>query len=252
LRFDGVIRGDGDEGDYKITSRENGATIIFKVDRKNNSGWNWNMNLTTKIELTLPDNTTLRIENTSGDLKIVDYTAENLNVRTTSGDMNLRNVKSICRLKSTSGDLEARDLIGSVSMVSTSGDQEYRSINGNLDAEATSGDMELMKIMGAVQLSATSGDIDIDGLTGSLRVKTTSGEIDGDYITLNNDAYFKSTSGDIHITLKNELDELSFDLRATSGDLRVGGIRGEDNLSFRKGPIMIEGVSTSGDQTYDH
>jgi len=250
--FDGLIKGDGDSGDYIIAAIQSGSTVVFKVERKTGKNWKWNSLDVSRLNLKIPDNVALKIENTSGDVSVEDYTGEMLEVRATSGDIDMKRVKADCEIRTTSGDFQARGITGDISMVSTSGDQEYLDVQGSVEAGATSGDIEIDKVDGDLRLSATSGDIDLDGVTGSIRANTTSGEIEGDYITLTDDSRFKTTSGGIYITLENDLDQLSFDLRATSGNLKVGGIRADDSLVLEKGDIRIEGISTSGDQVYRH
>lgn len=250
--FDGIIKGDGKEGDYLIASIRNGSTVIFKVESKSTKKWGWNDINFSKLTLQIPDNVTLKIENTSGDITIDDYAGDDLDVKATSGDISLKRINADVSIRTTSGDVVVRGIEGEIRTVSTSGDQEYFGIDGELQAEATSGDIDVNKVVGDIMLGATSGDLELDGIKGAIKARTTSGEIEGDYITLAGNSSFRTTSGEIYMILENELDELSFDLRASSGDLRVGGIRSEDHLVLKKGNIMIQGVSTSGDQTYKH
>jgi len=65
---------------------------------------------------------------------------------------------------------------------------------------------------------------------------------------------FKTSSGDIHINFLNEMKELSFDLKSSSGDLLVekNNIKNSSDKSLvvGQGPILVRGVSSFGDQSY--
>ena len=249
LVFDGIIKGNGQSGDYLIASIQTGTTVVFKVERKKERNRGWSNIELGKLSLTLPEHIELKITNTSGDVIVSDFTGE-LEASTTSGDMVLKNINSDCWLKTTSGDLRARNITGDVKMRSTSGSQEYFEVQGNLEAQATSGNIECDKIKGNVKAFATSGGLDFDGVEGAMEAGTTSGNITGDYVRITGDSRFKSTSGDIYFVFENEIESLGFDLRATSGDLRVGGSRSGDRIYMDRGQYMVAGESTSGDQVY--
>lgn len=248
--FDGLIEGKGDEGDYVIASIRNGNTVVFKVERKKERDWGWNEIDVARLNLKIPVGTVVKIENTSGDVSVSVYDAEVLTVSATSGDVLLRDIKSDAKVKSTSGDIDVRGLQGNLSMRSTSGDQELVDLVGNLRTESTSGDIKVSRLIGSLDVSATSGDIELNEIEGSVSASTTSGNTEGERVFLTGDSRFKSTSGDIEISLKNDLEEIGFDLRATSGDLEVGSIDGDDRLVLRRGKLQLTGISTSGDQSY--
>lgn len=250
--FDGRIEGDGDPGDYVIASIRSGSTVVFKVERKKGQNWGWSDISLARLELSLPVGTTLKVDNTSGDVEVSDYESASLLVTATSGDIILRGIKANTRLKTTSGDVDVNTAQGDISVRSTSGDQELNDVSGNLNSEATSGDIEVRKFSGSLELSATSGDIDLRELEGLVSAATTSGDIKGDYIQLTGDSRFKSTSGDIIMDLENDLEDVGFDLRATSGDLEVGHRDAEDRLVIKRGNVLVTGISTSGDQRYDN
>lgn len=250
LVFDGIIKGDGDEGDYIIAMVKSGDDLLFKVERKRDRNWGWNDIDLARLDLELPSGVELVIDNSSGDIKVTGYEGSFLDVSSTSGDMALKEIKAEVGARSTSGDVVMRNVVGDVSMRSTSGDQNYFEIKGNLRTVATSGDIEVVRLTGDLNVETTSGDTELDDLVGAISARSTSGNIEGEYITISGDCRFKSTSGNIYMELRNDLEDIGFDLRATSGDLEAGRIDGEDRLVIRRGKYEISGVSTSGDQTY--
>ena len=248
LIFDGLIKGDGDEGDYVIAVIQSGSEIVFKVERKKDRNWGWNDMDIAKLDLQLPAGVELSIENTSGDILIDEYSSSYLDVSATSGDITLKQINANIQARTTSGDVLLRDVTGNIAMRSTSGNQEFFGITGDVKTVATSGDIEIDRMVGDLDMSTTSGDMDVDSLEGMIQATATSGDIEGNYVLLTGDSRFKSTSGNIYVELENDLEKVGFDLRATSGDLEVGRIDGDDHLVIRRGDISITGISTSGDQ----
>ncbi|MEL7220193.1 MAG: DUF4097 family beta strand repeat-containing protein, partial [Bacteroidota bacterium] len=70
----------------------------------------------------------------------------------------------------------------------------------------------------------------------------------GSEMKLTEDCFFEASSGDISISILNDIDEMSFDLRSSSGDLKVGNNRkAEDRLTLKRGGILVTARTTSGD-----
>jgi DUF4097 and DUF4098 domain-containing protein YvlB len=246
-----VIRGKGDKGDYEFDTEISGSTLVVKVLRKERSSWRgYNIN-ESKIELTVLNGVKLDIENSSGDVFVKDVDLEDSEIETTSGDISIKRIKANLEVESSSGDISINDLVGDLEMQSTSGDQRIYTAEGNIDTRSSSGDITLSGFSGDIEISATSGDVELRGGIGTLNIETSSGNIEGSDVELNGDAYLKATSGDIEIDFVNDIDDLSFDLTATSGDLDVGNKAGEKKLYINRGGFRIVGVTSSGDQEYE-
>ena len=250
VTFDGVIEGKGDKDDYLIASIKSGKSVVFKVERKVQNGWNWDNITKATFEITIPDGTYLKLDNTSGDVQVRGLTAREYKIETTSGDITIDELKGKLEGMSTSGDVRITGVSGNINFKTTSGDQKFGDIIGNLDTRSTSGDITARAVSGSVFIRSTSGDLEFAQVDGALSLESTSGDIQGTRVRLTADSEARSTSGDIYIEFANDLDEIGFDLRASSGDLKVGSIRAEDELLLRRGKFLFRGVSSSGDQTY--
>lgn len=249
-RVDGIITGDGDPEDFEFVKKLDGGALTIKVISNGSRNWSWNSDRTSRIDVKLPENVVLQVVNTSGDVVVEDFKAKSLDIRVTSGDVDLSSIVANLKHVSTSGDLVVEELSGAVTAQSTSGDQSFSHIVGNISTGATSGDLDFNDVDGDITAQATSGDIEIDGSEGAISVRTTSGDISGDDVTIVGDCRFKATSGDVEVALENDLSELSFDLTASSGSLRVGGDRESKRLIKKGGNYEVKGVTTSGSQYF--
>jgi DUF4097 and DUF4098 domain-containing protein YvlB len=226
--------------------------LDIEVDRKG-SGWGgWNKMSKALLELTVPDDVDVMIDNSSGDVTISGIRTDRIRVETSSGDIDIENLTSKLYVSSSSGDIGIEKLQGDVNSESTSGDQELYFVEGNVNFDATSGDVELKSIVGDISGETTSGSIEIYRSEGSLDLKCTSGDIEADEIIFTSDSRFRTSSGDIEVSLNNEMRDLSFDLEASSGSLSVDGRKADKSLYIKEGDIWITGVSSSGSQRYSN
>lgn len=251
--FKGVIYGNGEEGDYDFKTDIVGSTLVIKVVSANSGRfkWDWNNVKESRIDLTIPYGVNIKVDNSSGDIKARGLRSSEATFKSSSGDIKLANVVGNLTIETSSGDIQIDGLIGDSRLASTSGEHELTNLKGNIKTKASSGDITISGFDGEIVARATSGDIKIRGGKGTLEVETTSGNIDGNEITLTGHASFDATSGNIAIDFTNHLDEMSFDLRATSGDLNVGQRSADKKLIVEGGGYRVTGVSSSGDQDYN-
>lgn len=249
--FKGEITGSGEEGDYSFETEIVGKTLVIRVDRKTNRSWR-NYRITeSRMDITITDGVKLDIDNSSGDVFVANLRASESKIEATSGDITLKSIVANLNVETSSGDISIDGLIGDSEIESTSGDQEIFNSKGNIETRASSGDITISGFKGKIEVQATSGDIEIRKGVGAIKARTTSGEIDGYGIELTANAYFDATSGNVEIDFVNDLEDLSFDLTATSGDLEVGNRSGEKRLVIDRGGIKVTGTTSSGDQEYE-
>ncbi len=249
--FKGKITGSGDEGDYRFETDIVGKTLVIRVERQRDRSWK-NYRITeSRIDLTIVDGVKLDIDNSSGDVNVANLRASTSKIEASSGDITLRSIIANLEVETSSGDIDIDGLTGDSEIESTSGDQDIYNSKGDIETRASSGDITISGFKGEIEVQATSGDVEIRKGVGSIRARTSSGNIDGYGIELNDNCYFDATSGDIEIDFINDLNDLSFDLTATSGDLEVGNRSGEKRMVIDRGGIKISGTTSSGSQEYE-
>ncbi len=242
--FNGVIEGSGDEDDYEITSDLRGSDLYISVDKSSRS---WDRISRAELKLTIPSGVEVSVDNSSGDIIVNDLDGRNFEFETSSGDIEISGAKGELEIESTSGDIEVENVVGPIYSESTSGSQEFNDIEGNLEARSTSGEIEIENLDGDVVAKSTSGDVDVVRIKGRINLKTTSGDIEGYDIEITDDAELRASSGDIKLEVTNNMEELSFDLQTSSGDLRAGGRSGDKSLYIKRGGYWVVGVTSSGD-----
>ncbi len=170
-------------------------------------------------------------------------------VRSSSGDVLVRNTGSEVEASTMSGDLTVEDASGRVEAGSISGDVTLRRVKGRVDATTVSGSVELDEVEGDVKGESTSGDVMVDRARGrDVELSTTTGDVsytgaieaDGRY-------EFHSHSGTIAVTIPSA-SNARFAIETFNGEIEsdfpVTLLPGERSLNRR--PRRFEFAVGSG------
>ncbi|GEM_PF-4150293 len=251
LDFDGLIRA-SKELDYEIRYEQSGSHVRVWVVSPRNNSWNWGWNdMEARLDFKVPSNVMVRVDNSSGDVSISGISASNHKIEASSGDIELIRVKGDVIARASSGDIKIDGIDGDLEVETSSGDQRVYDIGGNVRFDASSGDVRFQDIAGNLRGRTSSGEIDMVDVQGVFDVSASSGDIEGRNLVVKGGSSFVATSGDITIYADQDLDQLSFEARSSSGDITIGRERGEDRMVIRNpGGEDVYLKSTSGDITF--
>jgi hypothetical protein len=120
-------------------------------------------------------------------------------VRSASGDVELRGTLGAVRARTASGDVDAEH-VGRLEANTASGNARVAAASGDASFNTASGDVSVGRVEGRLTASLASGDLRAEWTGGSVDVGTASGDVsiarcDGDEIVV------KTVSGDIHLGL---------------------------------------------------
>ena len=207
----------GIEGEKLKADLKNGE---LNISKENNVLCFFCFDLNKKVIVNLPNEydkkITLKTSSGNVDLKNVNTKKSNIEMQTTSGDINVINANNAI-LKSTSGDIKIDEC--SIGYIST-----------------TSGKIDIGQINEA-NLESTSGDIKVENIKEKCNIKATSGKIKVNDSTINQNSGITSVSGDITIVNK---DDIYYDTETVSGDVKI------EKNNNRKSDIELKLKTTSG------
>lgn len=169
---------------------------------------------------------------TSGDIDVQGVALADLNVTSTSGDINIdladeEEGLSRAEIRTTSGDIEAACFAESATIASTSGDVEVSGRVNELMVSTISGDIDVRADVKNVNFKAISGDVDL--YFESVEVREVSGS---------------TISGDIDIDLPAGIGAIAINTQTRSGDVTTR------HHCDGVGPVVSGNVSSmSGDIT---
>lgn len=125
----------------------------------------------------VPEETEIDLKTTSADIDI-ERIKNNIDLSTTSGDIRVEDVSGDIFISSTSGDVSLWDIFGCIKIRGTSSDIELNDIEGDLKLDCTSGDVEIKNLKGDVEVSLTSGDLTLQRIDGDIDATSSSGDIE--------------------------------------------------------------------------
>jgi DUF4097 and DUF4098 domain-containing protein YvlB len=182
----------------------------------------------------------------SGDIVITGWTRDQVHVRATSDDDNIRFDATSSRLTletggghrggdtrfelsvpygvrvlatSRSGDVSVRGTRGQVEVHSQNGDITIEDVSARLDVNTLSGDIDATNVNGDVEIASVNGGVKLLDVRGNVDVSTVSGEVSLRGIS-SKLVRARTTSGDV--TYDGIVDPSGrYELSAHSGDLRL-------------------------------
>jgi hypothetical protein len=203
-----------------------------------------------RLYFEVPENIDLDIRTSSGEIVIRNMESMSLVTASSSGNIGVSRIKSAVEVKSSSGNINLGMINGSVRAESSSGRMDLTNIIGDISASASSGDVRLSAVEGDIEVSSSSGRIVLNSTNGTVFAHASSGNVVGEDVWITGHSTYKTSSGKIDMDFDNPLNELSFRLTSSSGRLEVGDLKGERNLAAGEGTILITGESSSGGQAY--
>ena len=246
LIFEGEIKASSDK-EYSIEYDRDGDELKVWIESPRNNWGNTNGSLRFKV----PSSTQVVVDNSSGSVAASGLKSMFIKLEASSGSIKARDMEGDMYLETSSGSSELEGLVGDLEIKSSSGSQSIESVVGNIAGRSSSGRIRFRNIKGDIVAETSSGGISLDDVVGGLELESTSGSLNGDRIKISNNSYFKSSSGSIRMELINDLETLNFDLKASSGSLRVGSKSADDRYIDKQGDgLKITGISSSGSQSY--
>lgn len=245
-----------------------GALTIKTVSGRIISNMDWNLQ-------------TLNAASTSGSISLKNLSADNVNLKTTSGRIQTGDINADVEISSTSGQVQMNNIVGNSNVMTTSARIQVESIQGNSFLKSTSGSIVAGKLLGAKQeittnsglisldeiraeiariksisgaisverafgkLSAnsTSGKITIAKAGGNANLSTVSGAIQANYGFVDGDIFIKTTSGKVSLSIPDNLSYY-FNASTNSGSVRTAFSDGNIN-TFKSVSRQVGSVPTS-------
>lgn len=179
------------------------------------------------MDLYLPEQTLvdLNIATTSGDIDVSSLSARSIRLSSTSGDIlcTAQAGEELC-VETISGNIELSNSgTGTVSIRSTSGEIDLCGMQpATLSASSTSGDIELedLTVAGKLDVSTSSGCVGFSGIDApAAGISTASGDVEGTVLTTKH--FITSTiSGDVLVE-DTALSDQVWEVSTASGSIEI-------------------------------
>ncbi len=148
----------------------------------------------------------VKLLTTSGDMEVQDVVLAELNATSTSGDIHV--------------DLNGEQLLQRMNLRTTSGDIDVSAYAQEMTVGSTSGDVEVAGNISVLALNTISGDIDVRADVRSITFKAISGDVDMAFDSNGiREVHGSTISGDIDIDLPNGIGTIAINTQTRSGDV---------------------------------
>lgn len=204
-------------GEFDITVAVEGG-VLKAIARHKERNINWNRTLSISFKLVVPQSvsSTLRTSGGNIDIRNVSGTQDfrtsggNISVaalsgkitgRTSGGNVNITNSKDNIDLETSGGNMDADHCDGTIRLATSGGNVHLRSIKGDVRATTSGGQVSGGDITGELQARTSGGNVDFDNLAGSLAASTSGGNIRINLTETGKYINLNNSGGDISVTL---------------------------------------------------
>ncbi len=148
---------------------ETKSTIVFKAITKKKLFMMNNSNIAVDVDIIVPINMNVEIDDSSGSMKIVDING-NLEVDDGSGSTLINNIGGNLAIDDGSGNLTIDTIDGDVAIDDGSGTQTLSNITGSVIIDDGSGKINITNVSGNVTIDDGSGSINVEQLAGNFKL----------------------------------------------------------------------------------
>jgi len=169
----------------------------------------------------------------SGYFKLIDAKANRINAKSHQGSQRWINVRA---------ELEASGHQSTIRVIGGKGKIKLKSHQGTLRVYDYVGEVYAHNYSGAIRLKNVHGKMDL---------QANSGSIIGEGVLFISQSRLQSSSGYIKMKLKNKLNKLDYDLRSSSGSVKIGEDRyGKKYIQRNGNKTLVRATSTSGNMFF--
>jgi len=158
-----IVRGSQDQlDDMKLEAVQKSNEITATMRREKHHWFSWgNWSSNAKVEVTVPREFAV-------------------NVRTSGGNVAVRDTAGAASLRSSGGDVSARNLAGNIELRTSGGSILAETVRGDVDADTSGGDIRLLQIDGVLRANTSGGSVrcSLKGTNRGITATTSGGDIE--------------------------------------------------------------------------
>lgn len=251
-----------EEPEYSL----DGGKLYFDDSDSFPDSYSINFNLDNTIKVYLPEAsalTKLSIENSSGDVTLTNFVAEDMAIMVSYGDLTLKNAAAAkADITLSSGRSKINDFqTGELDFTNSYGNAEFTDINtgdailpadvtyDNVDITMSSGDVKITRVnTGSLEINNSYGDITCGDITADdLHTELSSGDLAVISSNFKN-VDISNSYGNVTLKLNGPADDYSLDLDTAYGDIKVDDKSYDEHLVLDNGgTCKITAKLSSGD-----
>ena len=227
-----------------------------------------NFNSDGDLTLTIPENTTLKVNHDYGNMEVSNLITTMCDLNADASNVKISNITAPLNVHVDYGNVQLDKTVGNLNLnlgscnvmcANQNGDVKVKSnncnlsmgaVNGNITGDVESGTNSFLDITGNIKFNAGYSNIKMTNVKGDLSMNASSGNIIGEKIEVVSTADFNTEYGNVDIDFVNDVSKMSFELKTTYGNIKlndgVNSRNAQSDLIIERGGIKISSVTNSG------
>lgn len=142
---------------------------------------------------------------------------------TSTGKIHVAEVAGNVDAKTATGDIQIRQVNGFVKAVTSTGKINADVVSGDVDAKTATGDIQIRQVNGFVKAVTSYGKIDITGVGGLSGARTDTGKISVEVPAIRDNLEIRSSNGSITVFLSRDI-AAQLEASTSSGQITYGDL----------------------------
>jgi DUF4097 and DUF4098 domain-containing protein YvlB len=218
--------------EYELIISVNGDKLTATARSKERNNMNWRRGLSIGFKIYVPQAVSTSLRTSGGNINMKDLSGTedfstsggNLDIdnlsgkvrgRTSGGNVSITGSKDDIDITTSGGNMDAEHCEGTIHLATSGGNINLRALKGTVNATTSGGHVEGESITGELRTGTSGGNIDLRDLSCSVRASTSGGNI---YVTV------KETGK--YVDLSNSSGSINLEMPQGQGlDLKIYGER---------------------------
>ena len=175
------------------------------------------VSLSIDYTMQVPEGMHLNLRTSDGSVDVRDI-GGHLQARTSDGDIVAIDTAGV-ELRTSDGEIEVESVEGDVSATTSDGTITIATVTGNAYARSSDGDITCDNVRGSVEIQLSDGDATIRGVHNGVTARTSDGELD--IAEVNGPVELKTSDGDILLALADSAETDRITCTTSDGNIRV-------------------------------
>jgi hypothetical protein len=248
---------------YDLTVELQGSKLVAIAKSKKNFNWN-NHGVSVSFRIFTPVEVSSHVRTSGGNLALKNLTgsedfrtsggnidAEHLAGtivgRTSGGNVSISDSRNDIDLQTSGGNMDAKNCEGKIQLETSGGNVGLRAVKGSIRATTSGGQVGGGQIGGELYAHTSGGNIDFSDVDGSLEASTSGGNIHVNFLSPGKYVNLSNSSGDITVQLPANQ---GMDLRISAERVHVtamNNFRGDQDEKHIRGSVNGGGIPVKVD-----
>jgi hypothetical protein len=175
-----------DLDELQLSAETNDAGVLVQMLRPQRNRWfSWS-HFDGRIEVTVPQ-------------------SYRVDAKTSGGDMQLIRASGPSRMRTSGGDITVKDVKGDLDAGTSGGDVRIESIEGVVRARTSGGDLYASGVRGDIDAGTSGGDVRLLRIDGKIRASTSGGGVQCELVGANRGNWANTSGGDVRLTVPKNI-----------------------------------------------